>query len=93
MFLLGLLSAMDAVLDMDLADILKEINVREEIRDALLGATNPLRERIQFGSELRKRMLGGSQNRGPCSCRSTKTACHRIYFDAVNWAECTLLVR
>ena len=43
LFLLGLLSAMDAVLDMELADILKEINVREEIRDALLGATNPLR--------------------------------------------------
>jgi EAL and modified HD-GYP domain-containing signal transduction protein len=44
LFLLGLLSAMDAVLDMSLTDILQEINVREEIRDALLGAANQLHD-------------------------------------------------
>jgi EAL and modified HD-GYP domain-containing signal transduction protein len=34
LFLLGLLSAMDAILDMEIGDVLKEINVREERRDA-----------------------------------------------------------
>jgi len=43
LFLLGLLSAMDAILDMKMADILKEITIHEGIRDALLGKENALR--------------------------------------------------
>jgi len=43
LFLLGLLSAIDAILDMTMEDVLKEIAVRGEIRDALLGKENPLR--------------------------------------------------
>jgi c-di-GMP-related signal transduction protein len=43
LFLLGLLSAMEAILDMKLEDILKEIAVHQEIHDALLGAKNRLR--------------------------------------------------
>jgi c-di-GMP-related signal transduction protein len=41
LFLLGLLSAMDAILDMPMADVLKEISVGLPIRDALLGRPNP----------------------------------------------------
>jgi EAL and modified HD-GYP domain-containing signal transduction protein len=44
LFLLGLLSAIDAILDMKMEDVLKEIAIREEIRDALLGKKNALRE-------------------------------------------------
>ena len=43
LFLLGLLSAMDAILDMKMTDILKEIAIREDIRNALLGEKNRLR--------------------------------------------------
>ena len=43
LFLLGLLSAMDAILDMKMADVLKEITIHEGIRDALLGKENALR--------------------------------------------------
>jgi c-di-GMP-related signal transduction protein len=43
LFLLGLLSAIDAILDMKMTDILKEVTLREEIRDALLGEKNSLR--------------------------------------------------
>jgi c-di-GMP-related signal transduction protein len=43
LFLLGLLSSMDAILDMTMENVLKEIAIREEIRDALLGKDNPLR--------------------------------------------------
>jgi len=43
LFLLGLLSAMDAILDMKMTDILKEIALREDIRQALLGEKNRLR--------------------------------------------------
>jgi c-di-GMP-related signal transduction protein len=44
LFLLGLLSAVDAILDMKMADVLKEVTVRAEIRDALLGRSNVLRD-------------------------------------------------
>jgi c-di-GMP-related signal transduction protein len=43
LFLLGLLSAMDAILDMEMTDVLKEIAIREDIRKALLGEKNKLR--------------------------------------------------
>jgi hypothetical protein len=42
-FLLGLLSAMDAILDMRMPDV-REIAIRKDIRDALLGKVNPLRD-------------------------------------------------
>ena len=44
LFLLGLLSAVDAILDMKMADVLKEVTVSGDIRDALLGRSNSLRE-------------------------------------------------
>ncbi|MGA9882458.1 MAG: HDOD domain-containing protein [Candidatus Acidiferrales bacterium] len=44
LFLLGLLSAIDAILDMKMTDVLNEVTLREEIRDALLGEKNPLRQ-------------------------------------------------
>ncbi|MGH9715932.1 MAG: EAL and HDOD domain-containing protein [Candidatus Acidiferrales bacterium] len=47
LFLLGLLSAIDAILDMEMADILREVTLREEIRDALLGENNSLRRVLE----------------------------------------------
>jgi c-di-GMP-related signal transduction protein len=44
LFLVGLLSAIDAILDMTMADILKELKLREDICDALLGRKNGLRD-------------------------------------------------
>ncbi len=44
LFLLGLLSAIDAILDMTMADILNELKIRGDIRDALLGTKNGLRD-------------------------------------------------
>jgi c-di-GMP-related signal transduction protein len=43
LFLLGLLSSIDAILDMTMEDVLKEIAIHGEIRDALLGGDNSLR--------------------------------------------------
>lgn len=44
LFLMGLLSALDAILDMPMENVLKEITVREGIRDALLGKQNRFRQ-------------------------------------------------
>jgi len=48
LFLLGLLSAIDAVLDMKMDDVLKEIKIRQEISDALLGKENRFREILEI---------------------------------------------
>ena len=48
LFLLGLLSVLDAILDMRMPDVLKEITVHQEIRDALMGKANKLREIFEF---------------------------------------------
>ena len=91
LFLLGLLSAMDAVLDMALVDVLKEIKLREEIRDALLGGENPLREIFDLvlhyergcWTEVGRRAAALSVDVGSLS---------PLYFEAVNWAEGTLMM-
>ncbi|HKS80690.1 MAG TPA: HDOD domain-containing protein [Candidatus Acidoferrales bacterium] len=44
LFLLGLLSAVDAILDMKMKDVLDEISIRAEIREALLGKSNKFRD-------------------------------------------------
>jgi len=92
LFLLGLLSAMDAVLDMELTDILKEINVREEIRDALLGTANPLRE--VFSLALNYERGCWEEVKATAKVMSIdEDRLSPLYFDAVNWAEYTLMVR
>src|SRR4029077_21191565 len=44
LFLLGLLSAVDAILDMKMQDVVHEIAIGDEIRGALLGEKNKLRD-------------------------------------------------
>jgi EAL and modified HD-GYP domain-containing signal transduction protein len=44
LFLLGLLSAVDAILDMKMQDVVHEIAIGDEIRGALLGEQNKLRD-------------------------------------------------
>jgi EAL and modified HD-GYP domain-containing signal transduction protein len=44
LFLLGLLSSIDAILDMTMENVLKEIVLGRELHDALLGHDNPLRQ-------------------------------------------------
>jgi EAL and modified HD-GYP domain-containing signal transduction protein len=58
LFLLGLRSAIDAILDMKMADVLKEVAVRREIREALLGEQNALREIFEIARLCEKRDVG-----------------------------------
>ena len=44
LFLIGLLSSIDAILDMTMEDVLKEIAIHKEIRDVLLGGNGSLRQ-------------------------------------------------
>ena len=92
LFLLGLLSAMDAVLDMELADVLKEIKLRQEIRDALLGGENQLREIFDLVLHYEKGCWPEVER--AAARLSVEVGCLApLYFESVNWAEGTLMVR
>jgi c-di-GMP-related signal transduction protein len=92
LFLLGMLSAMDAILDMKIVDVLKEINIREEIRDALLGKPNPLGKVFELALNYEKGCWD-LVARSAAAMAIDEACLSPRYFEAVHWAEGTLLGR
>jgi c-di-GMP-related signal transduction protein len=92
LFLVGLLSAMDAIPDMEIIDVLKEINVREEIRDALLGRPNCLGEVFELAVNYEKGCWDLVRH-SAAAMAIDENCLSPLYSDAVNWAEGTLLRR
>jgi c-di-GMP-related signal transduction protein len=86
LFLLGLLSAMDAMLDMRMPDVLKEIAIREDIRDALLGNANKLRDIFEF---VRNYERGCWEEISAAAARMgiREDAIPPLYVEAVEWAR------
>ncbi|MFZ3215587.1 MAG: HDOD domain-containing protein [Candidatus Acidiferrales bacterium] len=86
LFLLGLLSTMDAILDMRMAEVLKEIAIREEIRDALLGKANELRDIFEFALHYER---GCWKEIGPSAARLgiCEDAIPSLYVESVEWAR------
>ena len=86
LFLLGLLSAMDGILDMRMPDVLKEIAIREDIRDALLGKANKLRDIFDF---VRNYERGCWEEISSSAARLGihEDAISPLYVEAVEWAR------
>jgi c-di-GMP-related signal transduction protein len=86
LFLLGLLSAMDGILDMRMPDVLEEIAIREDIRDALLGKTNKLRDIFDF---VRNYEQGCWEEISSSAARLgiREDAISPLYLEAVEWAR------
>jgi c-di-GMP-related signal transduction protein len=82
---------MDAVLDMDLVDVLKEINLRDETREALLGGQNSLREIFDLAL-LYERGYWDQVTPAAQKLSIDPSCLSPQYFDAVNWAEETFLM-
>lgn len=86
LFLLGLLSAIDAILDMKMEDVLREVPIRDEIRDALLGNQNSFRQIFEIALhyemgiwdsvEIEADLLGISVDTIPA-----------MFLQAVEWAQ------
>lgn len=86
LFLLGLLSAIDAILDMKMADVLKEVTVQEEIRDALLGERNPLR-RVLDVVLLYERAEWEALDQAAARVGIVPDAIPPLFLDSVDWAR------
>jgi c-di-GMP-related signal transduction protein len=86
LFLLGLLSAMDAIQDMPMPDALKEITIHQEICDALMGKANELREIFEFALHYER---GRSDEIGPSAARLAiqEDMIPALYVAAVEWAR------
>jgi len=86
LFLLGLLSAMDAILDMRMPDVLREITIHQEIRDALMGKANKLREIFEFALNYER---GRWEEIGPAAAQLgiQEDVIPALYVEAVEWAR------
>jgi c-di-GMP-related signal transduction protein len=86
LFLLGLLSAMDAILDMPMSDVLREISIGEDIRNALLGKSNGLRKILDLVMNYER----GNWDEISREARGLGFADEVIierYLDSVDWAQ------
>ncbi|MGA8677250.1 MAG: HDOD domain-containing protein [Candidatus Acidiferrales bacterium] len=86
LFLLGLLSAMDAILDMLMSEVLKEIAIGAEIRNALLGKPNGLRKILDLVMNYER----GNWDEISREARSLGIADEAIterYLESVDWAQ------
>jgi c-di-GMP-related signal transduction protein len=86
LFLLGLLSAIDAILDMKMTDVLKEITIEEDIRNALLGEKNKLR-RILDVVLLYERAAWEEMETAAAQVGLAADAVPAIFLDSVDWAR------
>jgi c-di-GMP-related signal transduction protein len=86
LFLLGLLSAMDAILDRRMPDVLREITIHQEIRDALMGKANKLRAIFEFALNYER---GRWDEIGPAAARLgiQEEVIPALYVAAVEWAR------
>jgi len=86
LFRSGLLSAMDRILDMSMPDVPKEIAIREDIRDALLGKSNKLRDIFDFVHDY-ERGCRDEISSSAAHLRIREDAIAPVYVEAVEWAR------
>jgi hypothetical protein len=86
LFLLGLLSAMDGILDMSMPDVPKEIAIREDIRDAQLGKSNKLRGIFDFVHNY-ERGCRDEISSSAAHLRIREDAIALVYVESVEWVR------
>jgi c-di-GMP-related signal transduction protein len=89
LFLLGLLSSMDAILDMSMEKVLEEIAIREEIRDALLGRDNQFR-RVMDVALLYETGSWDGLDEAAARLKIDSDAIPDRFIEAVDWAGSTI---
>jgi EAL and modified HD-GYP domain-containing signal transduction protein len=86
LFLLGLFSAMDAMLDMKMEDVLREVAIAQEIRDALLGKKNSLRDVFEI-AVLYEMGLWEAIDEAAARLRLDEDVIPAVFLNSVEWAR------
>jgi EAL and modified HD-GYP domain-containing signal transduction protein len=89
LFLMGLLSAIDAILDMKMEDVLKEIAIGTEIREALLGAENALRRIFDVALSY-ERAAWKELDEAAAQIGVTPAAVSELYVKSMAWGAAVL---
>ena len=85
LFLMGMFSLIDTILSRPLAEILKEIPIADEIKDALLGEQNRLRDVYEFAVICEK---GDWEKLPELTVRLgiQEARAYQLYLDALKWS-------
>jgi len=86
LFLLGLLSAIDAILDMPMTDVLKEIAIDVDIRAALLGEMNRYRKILDLVVMYETGAWEGLSERA-AQIGIGEDAVPEMFFQSLEWAK------
>lgn len=86
LFLLGLLSSLDAILDMPMAEVLKEIAIGAELRSALLGEDNRFRKVFEVAFSYETGAWDRLEQASACVHISAEAIPER-FIQAVDWAR------
>ncbi|MGC2269951.1 MAG: HDOD domain-containing protein, partial [Candidatus Acidiferrales bacterium] len=86
LFLLGLLSAMDAILDMPMSEVLKEITIGEDIRKALLGKSSALCQILDLVLNY-ERANWNEISRAAAALGIADEVITERYLESVDWAQ------
>jgi c-di-GMP-related signal transduction protein len=89
LFLIGLLSSIDAILDMTMEDVLKEIAIHKEIREALLGGNGSLRQIFDVAM-MYETGSWDRLDRETVRLGISEEAIPGMFIQAVDWAKGTL---
>ena len=86
LFLVGMLSVIDALVDRPLTEVLEEMNVAPQIADALVSGSNPLGRFLALATIYEK----GNWDELPAACAElgiTEDRLPETYGNAIEWAE------
>ncbi len=86
LFLLGMFSAIDAILDRPLEEILKDLPLSDEIKDALLGKPNRLRAVFDYALAYEKGDWDGLSAKAE-ALGLDESGIPAVYLAAVHWAK------
>ena len=91
LFLMGLFSQLDAILDRPMVELLNEITVSPSVRDALLDKQNQYRQLLNLTITLERGNWSELKQLAENMGLTEEPLC-RTYLDAIKWAEATYKV-
>jgi c-di-GMP-related signal transduction protein len=86
LFLMGLLSMLDAILERPLAEILSELRVSKDVKSALLNGVNLFRYVYELVLAY-ERGLWSRATQFAASLRTSEPLVTKAYIDAINWGH------
>lgn len=86
-FLMGIFSMIDVIMDRPLEDILKELPLDDQIKAALMGENNILRQGLDIITAYERADWGLIEKRAPIGAGLTDEMLFDSYYEAIRWTQ------